>query len=203
MWSVPKLKHGHVYKDIIIYPTCVQQLQTLLWIKRQISEKVRKKILSKNNSTNQPNVAADCANQNKTLIVIFDVLTVTNRTEKLERKQRDGLRSTTRTSSPPATAPLTSPMLTSHWRSSSTLLVIRWRKNHERLATKRSNWRGLRRRREGTILTLQSWRRRRIWPSQAICPGGRLEKRRAPLPWLALRSPGTKAPTGALIVMVC
>ena len=56
VWSVPRLKHGHVYKDIIIYPTCVQQLQTLLWIKRQISEKVKKKILNK--STNQPNLAA-------------------------------------------------------------------------------------------------------------------------------------------------
>ena len=120
-----------------------------------------------------------------------------NRTEKLERKQRDGLRSTTRTSSPPATAPLTSPMLTSHWRSSSTLLVIQSRKNPERSVTKRSNWRGFRRRREEIIRTLQSWRRRRILlnPSQAVYLGGRLEgRRKVPWRWLELRSPGTKSP---------
>ena len=88
-------------------------------------------------------------------------------------------------------------MLTSHLRSSSTLRVIRSRKNPERSVTKRSSWRGFRRRREEIILILQSWRRRRILvnPSQAVYLGGRLEgRRKVPWRWLELRSPGTKSP---------
>ena len=124
-----------------------------------------------------------------------DCITMTNRTEKLGRKQRDGPRSTIRTNSPPATAPLTLPTLTSRSKSSSTRLVIRWRKNLGRIVTRRSTWRAFRRRREGRILTLQSLRRRRsgVRRSRAVCPGGKLEMRRVPWQWPPLKSPGTKS----------